>query len=62
MKNGTFRLKTRLFIFPKSFFGIKKWGIQKVYQRFWKDYVNYEEPDFACWEDYCWDNQIERLI
>ena len=60
--NGDIRLKTRFFIIPKTLYGSKRWGFQKVHQRFWQDYVNYDSFEFDCWDNYCWGDQIERLI
>jgi len=60
--NGDQRLVMRLFLFPCTLFGVKKWGFQKVYQEFRKDYVNYEDADFQCWFHHCWEDQPERII
>jgi hypothetical protein len=60
--NGELKLVSRYFFFPKTLFGSKKRGWQKVYKRFWKDYVNHEAFEIECWSDYCWYDQPERVI
>ena len=60
--NGELKLVTRYFFFDKELFGVKKRGWQKVYKRFWQDYVNYDSFEIDCWDNYCWDDQYERLI
>ena len=61
-ENGTLKLVTRYFLFPKTLYGVKKRGWQKVYKRFWQDYVNYDSFEIDCWDNYCWEDQYERLI
>jgi len=61
-KNGELKLVTRYFLFPTTLFGVKKRGWQRVYKRFWRDYANYDDWDIACWDNYCWVDQFERLI
>jgi len=60
--NGELKLVTRFFLFPTILFGVKKKGFQKVYKRFWQDYVNYDDFEIACWSNYCWECQPERVI
>ena len=60
--NGDLKLVSRYFFFNKQLFGVKKRGWQKVYKRFWQDYVNYDDFEIACWNNYCWEDQPERLI
>lgn len=60
--NGELKLVTRYFFSSITLFGEKQRGLQKVYKRFWKDYVNYDSFDFDYWNNYCWEGQPERLI
>lgn len=60
-KNGDIRL-IRRFCFRKTINNIRKTGVYSFYQKFYKGYVNYEEPDWYCWYDLCWGDQPEYLL
>ena len=62
MNNSDVKLVKRYFFFPKKLFGVEKRGWQSVYKIFKKDYSNYDCADYECWYDYCWKEQVERLI
>ena len=51
-KNGTRRIVNKFAWLPVCIEGEGRWLERvKVEQVFWRDYVNYEEPDFACWKN-----------
>jgi len=60
-QNGDIRLTRRLYPFSKELNGVKKRGIQRVYQRFEQNYSNYDDWESNCWDDVCWEDQVEYV-
>lgn len=48
--------------FGKELNGTKKFGFQKVWQRFELNYSNYDAAEYECWFDICWEDQPEYLL
>jgi len=59
--NGQIRLVKRFYLLSTTLNGEEKRGAQRVYQRYTRDYSNYDAADWECWYDFCWEEQTEYI-